>query len=107
MIFLNSHYKSESQTLTSATEANLLKFKELVNAMTSADQERWDTIRETFVKNNKLKGFGDKNEMAQVLSQMMQFSDNLEGIRKVRKTKSNVRNYRSCKSSALDIYFSP
>ena len=35
------------------------------------------------VANNKLKGFGDKNEMAQVLSQMMAFSENLEGIKQV------------------------
>jgi len=29
------------------------------------------------------KGFGDTNEMAQFLSQMMQFSENLEGIKDV------------------------
>ena len=38
-----------------------------------------------FLKNNKLKGFGDKNEMAQILSQMMTFSENLEGIKEVLK----------------------
>lgn len=78
-----SHYESESQTLTSSAEANLLKFKELVNALNPEEQERWTKICETFVKNNKLKAFGDKNEMAQVLSQMMLFSENLEGIKKV------------------------
>ena len=77
-----SHYESESQTLTSSAEANLLKYKELVGQLTSEEADRWENIRETFQKNNKLKGFGDKNEMAQVLSQMMQFSENLEGIRK-------------------------
>ena len=80
---LLSHYESESQTLTSSAEANLLKYKELVDQLDQTEQERWNTIQETFIKNNKLKGFGDKNEMAQVLSQMMQFSDNLEGIKKV------------------------
>ncbi|MGI0105967.1 DNA repair ATPase [Salinimicrobium sp. WS361] len=78
-----SHYESESQTLTSSAEANLLKFQELVDALKPEDKLRWNNIRETFVKNNKLKGFGDKNNMAQVLSQMMQFSENLEGIKKV------------------------
>ncbi|QYA25570.1 AAA family ATPase [Gramella sp. MT6] len=76
-----SHYESESQTLTSSAEANLLKYKELVNQLSAEEKVRWENIRETFQKNNKLKGFGDKNEMAQVLSQMMQFSENLEGIR--------------------------
>lgn len=80
---LLSHYESESQTLTSSAEANLLRYKELINRLDETEQERWKTIQETFVKNNKLKGFGNKNEMAQVLSQMMQFSDNLEGIKKV------------------------
>ena len=77
-----SHYESESQTLTSSAEANLLKYKELVDQLSEEEQMRWENIRETFQKNNKLKGFGNKNDMAQVLSQMMQFSENLEGIRK-------------------------
>jgi len=80
---LLSHYESESQTLTSAAEANLLKYKELANNLTEDEQHRWDIIKTTFVKNNKLKGFGNQNEMAQVLSQLMQFSDNLEGIKEV------------------------
>lgn len=79
---LLSHYESESQTLTSSAEANLLKYRELIGALDKTQQTRWNSIKETFVKNNKLKGFGDKNEMAQVLSQMMEFTENLEGIKK-------------------------
>lgn len=80
---LLSHYENESQTLTSAAEANLLKYKELSQTMTSEEQQRWEDIKEQFVKNNKLKGFGNANEMGQVLAQMMQFSEHLEGIQKV------------------------
>jgi MoxR-like ATPase len=80
---LLSHYESESQTLTSAAEANLLKYKELADNLTDEEKVRWEIIKTTFVKNNKLKGFGNQNEMAQVLSQLMQFSDNLEGIKEV------------------------
>ncbi|MFT4848403.1 MAG: hypothetical protein ACI83B_000934, partial [Sediminicola sp.] len=58
-------------------------YKELANNLTDDEQERWNIIKTTFVKNNKLKGFGNQNEMAQVLGQMMQFSDNLEGIKEV------------------------
>ncbi len=83
---LLSHYENESQTLTSAAEANLLKYKELTNTITGEENPRWEIIKETFVKNNKLKGFGDKNEMAQVLAQMMQFSENLMGIQEVLKS---------------------
>ena len=80
---LLSHYESESQTLTTAAEANLLKYKEMAETITEEEATRWASIKATFVKNNKLKGFGDQNEMAQVLQQLMQFSDNLEGIKEV------------------------
>ncbi len=82
---LLSHYENESQTLTSAAEANLLKYKELTDTIDDIETKRWQTIKDTFVKNNKLKGFGDQNEMAQVLAQMMQFSEHLEGIQNVLK----------------------
>ncbi|MGG8497888.1 DNA repair ATPase [Tenacibaculum sp. TC6] len=78
-----SHYESESQTLTSSAEANLLKYKELINRLSDEELVRWDTIKQIFVKNNKLKGLGNKNEMAQILHQMMAFSENLEGIKSV------------------------
>ena len=80
---LLSHYESESQTLTSSAEANLLKYKELISSLTTEEQERWENIKTIFVKNNKLKGFGDKSEMVQVLNQMMAFTENLEGIKNV------------------------
>lgn len=80
---LLSHYENESQTLTAAAEANLLKFKELHGVINEVEKERWDSIKATFLKNNKLKGFGNKNEMTQLLSQMMTFSENLEGIKEV------------------------
>lgn len=78
-----SHYESESQTLTSSAEANLLKYKELIGNISENEAKRWSDIKEIFVKNNKLKGLGNKNEMAQILNQMMSFSDNLEGIKEV------------------------
>ncbi len=80
---LMTHYESESQTLTTAAEANVLKYKELIHQLTDEELERWNSIKETFVKNNKLKGLGDSQSMAQILSQMMEFTDNLEGIKEV------------------------
>ncbi len=82
---LASHYENESQTLTSAAEANLLKYKELTDTLTTTEQSRWEVMKESFVKNNTLKGFGAQNEMAQVLAQMMQFSEHLAGIQEVLK----------------------
>ncbi len=82
---LLSHYVNESQTLTSAAEANLLKYKELAGNSTTEEKERWETIKTIFIKNNKLNGFSNKNEMGQILSQMMSFNDSLEGIQEVLK----------------------
>ncbi|SCY30888.1 ATPase family associated with various cellular activities (AAA) [Nonlabens sp. Hel1_33_55] len=82
---LSSHYESESQTLTSAAEANLLKYKELVSTIKPKEQERWTAIKEIFAKNNKLNGLGGQNQMSQVLNQMMDFTENLEGIKEVLK----------------------
>lgn len=80
---LLSHYESESQTLTSSAEANLLKYKELASQLTAEETQRWEEIKEIFAKNNKLKGFGNQNEMAQLLAQLMNFGDNLEGIKEI------------------------
>ncbi len=82
---LLSHYENESQTLTSAAEANLLKYKELVGTLDNEEVERWSKIKTTYSKNNKLKGLGKQNEMTQVLAQMMAFSENLQGIQDVLK----------------------
>ena len=89
---LLSHYENESQTLTSAAEANLLKYKELAQTLDDTELERWESIKTTFVKNNKLKGFGDQNGMTQILAQMMQFSEHLEGIQAVLKSGLDKHN---------------
>lgn len=80
---LRSHYENEAQTLTGSAEANLLKYNELIGNLSIEEDERWTSIKEQFVKNNKIKSFGNANEMAQVLSQMMEFSENLAGIKSV------------------------
>jgi glycosyltransferase involved in cell wall biosynthesis len=86
---LLSHYENESQTLTSAAEANLLKYKELTKTMDATELGRWQSIKDTFAKHNKLKGFGNQNGMTQILAQMMQFSEHLEGIQHVLKNGLN------------------
>lgn len=80
---LLSHYRNETQTLTSAAEANLLKYKEMTAQLSDTDAARWAAIKETFVKNNKLKGFGNRDDMAQMLSQVMEFTDHIEGIKEI------------------------
>lgn len=78
-VLVNSHYENEAQTLTSAAEANLLKFKELIGELTPEGNKRWDDIKVTFNKNQ----IGDKNDMNQLLAQLMKLSEGLEGIKHV------------------------
>lgn len=84
-----SHYISEAQTLTSDSEANLLRLKEIAGQLTFSEVERWKHIKEVFNKNNKLAGISKDNEIGQVIAQLAQFNDNLDGIKKVLKYTGN------------------
>lgn len=78
-----SHYEGEAQTLTSGAEANMLKFKALNGMLSGVESQRWEDIKATYVKNLKRKGFGDSNQVGQVLEQMENISGGLAGIKEV------------------------
>ena len=59
-----------------------LKYKELTQSLTQEEQDRWENIKTTFVKNNKLKGLGNTNDMGQTISQLLDFNAHLNGIQK-------------------------
>lgn len=75
-----THYESESQTLTSNAEANLLKLKEIAGLQTRDERERWIQIKEIFAKNNRLGNMDKSNQAGMMLSQLVEFNVNLEGI---------------------------
>ncbi|MCI5083616.1 MAG: AAA family ATPase, partial [Saprospiraceae bacterium] len=56
-----SHYEGESQTLTSAAEANFLKLKELMGVQTADEKQRWEDIKKTFNKNKIFNGMDEQN----------------------------------------------
>jgi hypothetical protein len=76
-----SHYQNESQTLTTGAEANMLKLKELMAIMTNKENDRWEAIKATFIKNKTLKGLGENDRMAQVVALLSEFADGLKGIK--------------------------
>lgn len=76
-----THYENESQTLTADSEANLLKLKEIAEALTKEDATRWEQIKTVFNKNNKLAGIDQNNQAGMVIAQLAEFNDHLEGIR--------------------------
>ena len=76
-----SHYESESQTLTSSAEANLLKFKEITNKLSEVEKKRWHEIKEIFMREQKMKGFGQNAQIAGAIEQMLRIANSLEGIK--------------------------
>ncbi len=76
-----SHYQNEAQTLTTGAEANILKFKELYEVITEEEKKRWEDIKESFRRNNKLKGLAEDNQTAHVILQMEEIAKGILGIR--------------------------
>ncbi|MDB4731388.1 DNA repair ATPase [bacterium] len=79
---IQSSYQNDAQTLTSGTEANLLKFKELTETLKDEEAERWSEIKRTFKQNVKMRGVGADDKVGQVIATLTTFSDGLDSIRK-------------------------
>lgn len=77
---IDDHYQSESQTLTTGAEANLLKFKDLEGKLDEKEAARWTQIKKDFNKNKLLGGAGENDPVARVVAQLSQFNDGLESI---------------------------
>ena len=56
---VNDHYQSESQTLTTAAEQNLLKLAELRGRMSPVQAKRWDDIKLEYVRQRRMGGSAD------------------------------------------------
>ena len=84
-----SSYENDSQTLTSDTEANMLKFKELTGLLDDEEAARWANIKRTFTQNVKLRGVGPDDKVGLVIAQMSSFSDGLDAIRSAVSTAAN------------------
>ena len=77
---LATHYDNEAQTLTSGTEANLLKLRELLGWLTASETTRWTDIKATFTRNLRTSSGG---QLQSVLTQLENISSGLGGIRQV------------------------
>ncbi|MCZ4407607.1 DNA repair ATPase [Cryomorphaceae bacterium 1068] len=85
-----SHYENEAQTLTQGAEFNFLRFKELNKLTSKEEEERLASIRETFMRNQKLKGYGS-NKDAQLMEQVELISKGLFSISKAIDTRQNEK----------------
>ncbi|MFN8257385.1 MAG: DNA repair ATPase [Bacteroidales bacterium] len=73
-----SHYQNESQTLTFDAEANLLKFKSLINQLSPEEDRRRNEILATYIKNKQANTSG---QVALIVQQMGAIAEGLDGIR--------------------------
>ncbi|QJE99265.1 AAA family ATPase [Luteolibacter luteus] len=75
------HYRSESQNLTTAAEANLLKFYEMEGLLDDTQAVRWEQIKKEFNKRKLMGAGGDSDPVGRVVAQLTQFNDGLEAIK--------------------------
>jgi len=69
-------YEQDAQTLTTGAEANLLKFRQMIGIITPEEGQRWEAIKETFVRNNAVASMGGDTAAA-VVSQLAGFNQGL------------------------------
>ncbi len=105
-----SHYENESQTLTTGSEANLLKFKELLGLQSEEEAARWTEIKKTYGRNQLLRGTGGDDRFGQVIAQMSTVKDGLDeigqavaaGVEKLGEKKKGAPSQRKIETSLSD-----
>jgi len=55
----------------------------MINWLTEPEAKRWNDIKTEFAKQQKQKGFGKDNQLAQVLMQLEALTNGLNGIKDV------------------------
>ncbi len=80
---LQTHYRNESQTLTSEAESNLLRLREITNALTAEEKERLENIRKGFRQNKLLRGGDERDPVSQVVRQLAACFTGIESIKEV------------------------
>jgi len=79
---LDGHYSSESQTLTTAAEQNLLKLAELRGRQTAEQKARWDEIKRGF-KRVQVQGGSDDDPVVRVTGSISALGEELNQLKDV------------------------
>lgn len=82
MQLVDTAYEQDAGTLTTGTEANMLKYKELVGRLTAAEAERWQAVKYAFVESQRFAGLDAGDQAAQVMAHLSSLRDGLEMIRR-------------------------
>jgi hypothetical protein len=103
---IDDHYQAESQTLTTGAEANLLKLAELRGRMSEAQRQRWEAIKQEFVRVKRLGGKED-DPVARVTGTISGLDAQLQGIREAIGTAVRELQKGSKKAGVFDAPVSP
>ena len=79
MTLIADHYVGESQLLTTGSEENLLKLAELRGNMTDAEQQRWEQIKQAFLRDKAMGGDG-ADVGTRVVGQLVDMSEHLKQV---------------------------
>jgi hypothetical protein len=77
---VDDHYRSESQTLTTAAEQNLLKLAELRGRLTPEQAKRWADIKSEYVRQRRMGGGAD-DPVTRLVGTLSGLSTDLSSIR--------------------------
>jgi len=79
---IDDHYASESQTLTTGAEQNLLKLAEIRGRMSDTQKARWKEIKDAYVRQGRSGKKGD-DPVARVTGALSGVDEQLQRIREV------------------------
>lgn len=68
-LILNA-YENDAQTLTKDAEANMLKWKEIVGCLGEQESQRWQEIKELYIKNKQAKSDNSLKSLVDVITQL-------------------------------------
>ena len=76
---IQSHYESESQTLTTSAEANFLRFREMTGKASEEELARKQEINQIYLDQKRVSA----DRLSQIVAEMRSFSEGLLAIRDV------------------------
>ncbi len=77
---VENHYVNEAQTLAGDSEANLLKWREIVGVMTEPERKRYEDIKRRFGDNQLFGGAGDGDPLQETIRQIKQLNSGVHAI---------------------------
>lgn len=102
-------YENDAQTLTTGSEANMLKWKEIVGCLTEQEAARWEEIKSVFNKNKLVKSddkigqavlmLGEVSEKLGIMSEML-----AQGMEKSKNEATSLSNLADAVTELKEVH---